>query len=72
MRHRQVVVVVDLLDGDSERFKAKDGNAIVSGQELEELLLVVVAEVMEDWPEVDNGLMLAAVTLLRGNEYNDD
>ena len=48
MRHRQVVVVVDLLDGDSERFKAKDGNSIVSGQELEELLLVVVAEVVED------------------------
>ena len=68
MRHRQVVVVVDLLDGDSERLKAKDGNSIVSGQELEELLLVVVAEVVEDWPEVDNGLMLAAVTLLRGNE----
>ena len=68
MRHRQVVVVVDLLDGDSERLKAEDGNSIVSGQELEELLLVVVAEVVEDWPEVDNGLMLAAVTLLRGNE----
>ena len=47
MCDRQEVVVADLLEGDVERLQAQDGNPICAGQKLEELFLVVVAQLVE-------------------------
>ena len=64
MCDRQEVVVADLLEGDVERLQAQDGNPIGAGQKLEELFLVVVAQLVEHWPEVYNRRVVFVVTLL--------
>ena len=66
MSHRQEVVIVGFLDGDSEGLEAEDGHPIVAGQELQELLLVLVAEVVKDGPKVDDGRVVFGVALLDG------